>query len=66
MDRLGWKVLRMQHLRRIAAAADRKVVDTAEEAYGLGSRQRGGERRRVRKVGSSRSGRGRERCTEVQ
>ena len=33
----------MQHRRRITAADDRKVVVKADEAYGLGSRQRGGE-----------------------
>jgi hypothetical protein len=43
--------LAVQHRRRITAADDRKVVVKADEAYGLGSRQRGGERKRKREVG---------------
>lgn len=54
LDRPVGKVLAMQYRRRIAAATDRKVVVTAEEAYGFGSRQRGGERGREKEVGNSR------------
>ena len=60
LDRPVGKVLAMQYRRRIAAATDRKVVVTAEEAYGLGSRQRGEERVSA-KVGG---GRRRERCRD--